>query len=671
MLRSLTSRVPFHVALPGLISLLVLGSISSLIYVFYRHARIAVRDLAGQNLIQVHERISDRLNDYFNVAERINRINRETIRMGHWDRHDLASWRGALFEQVSGFETVSSVLWGDIFGGAVFVSRYPGEAGYRFGLRMPAQDAHAAEYRLSRDGHPAPQPSARYEYDPRVRPWYLAALAAQGPAWAGIYAWVPKAGMAPVLAVPYVAPVYGSHGEMLGVFDVEFSLHDISGFLATLSVGRRGMAFIMDQDGLLVAASGGAPLVDAATGARVAAHASTDPLIAAAASRVAARSGPGTRLVTRAGEMLEINGGTHLVMAAPFSRSGELRWLAVTVMPAEDFLASVWAGRRQGFVVGAVTLMTALILGVLLAAYVSRPIRRLSEHVRAVGAGDLDAEIRIDEFPEFARLSGAINAMVGGLRERLRLRQSLELAKEVQQRLLPARTPQFFGLEIAAYSDYCEETGGDYIDYLQLRGQSPDTAVVAIGDVSGHGVAAAMIMASARALLRSRGRDTGSLADLLGHMNRQITEDAGGGRFMTMLLLAVDARRRSLRWACAGHREPLLLEAAATAFTELDGAGIPLGVDVDAEYQEYRFDDLRAGQILVLATDGLWEARDPAGQKLGLDRLFTVIHDCRQISAADIRDRVAAAEQEFRGGRPQGDDISFVIIKVTATTGDS
>lgn len=665
MIRVLTLRIPFQVALPLLISLLVMSSVSALFIVFYVHADGAVRRFAGQNLVQVHDRIADRLRDYFEIAERVSRVNRETIEMGRWDRRDLASWRGAFYEQVRGFDTISSILWGDVFGGAVFVSRYPGENGYRFGVRIPAIDLRASEHRLFEDGRLADMPITIYDYDPRNRPWYQAAIAARAPVWGEIYTWVTKPNMDPVLSVPFVAPVYGSSGEMLGVFDVEFSLHDLGRFLGTLAIGRSGLAYVMDHDGLLVATSVGAPVVDAATGRRLAAAASTHPLIAASAASIGNRFMGATAMAKRVSTMINVEQEEVMLTAAPFTRSGHLRWLTVTLVPVADFLAPIKSGRNQGILVATFSVVVSLLLGILIALFVARPIMALSEQVRRIGQGDLDHEIRLTGFPEFVRLSFAINRMVAGLRERLQLRESLVLAMEVQQRLLPARTPSFPGLEIAGHSDYCDETGGDYYDYLEVGGQAPDTAVVAIGDVSGHGIAAAMIMASARGVLRSRCREATSLVDLLRHMNRQITEDTGGGRFMTMLLLGINTRQQRLHWACAGHREPLLLQPGADHFTGLKGAGIPLGIDANADYQEHHYAGLRSGEILVLATDGLWEAKNTSGEKFGLDRLSALVRDCAHMPAAGIRDRVAASEQAFRSGAPQSDDITFVIIKVT------
>ncbi len=309
--------------------------------------------------------------------------------------------------------------------------------------------------------------------------------------------------------------------------------------------------------------------------------------------------------------------------------------------------------------------LLAALLGVLLARYISRPITELTEHLRRIGQGKLDEEIFLTEFPEFMRLSFAVNNMVEGLRENLKLRGSLSMAMEVQQRLLPSEAPSYPGLDLAGRSYYCDETGGDYYDFLKINSFPNSTAVVAIGDVSGHGIASAMVMAAARVILRSRCRDATSLPELLGHMNAQIVEDSGGGRYMTMLLVAVNAERQELIWASAGHREPLLLDAASAEFVQLQGADIPLGVAVDAEYQTHVHQGLRSGQLILLATDGLWEAANSAGEPFGLARLGALMRDHGHQSAQEICAAIALNVLEFCGATAQRDDISFVVVKLT------
>ncbi len=373
MIRAPTLRMPLQVVLPLLISFLALGSVTVVTLLFYAHADRTVRRLANQSLGQIHDRIEDRLREYFEIAERVSRMNRETIEMGRWDRHDLASWRGAFYEQVRGFETISSILWGDVFGGAVFVSRYPGEPGYRFGVRIPSLDPRASEYRLSGEGQLADKPITVYDYDPRNRPWYLAAIEAQKPVWGGVYTWVPKENMEPVLSVPFVAPVFGGNGEMLGVFDVEFSLHDLGRFLNSLTIGHTGLAYVMDQDGLLIASSVGAPVVATSTGKRLRAQQSSHPLIAASAPGIGARFMEDGSMAGRVSSLIEVDGNDVMVMATPFNRVGHLRWLAVTLVPADDFLEQIKSARNLGLMVAVIAALASAGIGVRFASSVARP----------------------------------------------------------------------------------------------------------------------------------------------------------------------------------------------------------------------------------------------------------------------------------------------------------
>jgi sigma-B regulation protein RsbU (phosphoserine phosphatase) len=270
----------------------------------------------------------------------------------------------------------------------------------------------------------------------------------------------------------------------------------------------------------------------------------------------------------------------------------------------------------------------------------------------------------LTRFPEFMRLSLAVNSMVEGLRENLQLRQSLSMAAEVQQRLLPSDVPGYPGIDVAGRGYYCDAAGGDYYDFLKVDALPPSCAVIAVGDVSGHGIASAMVMASARAVLRSRCHDAASLPELLAYMNREIVEDSSAGRYMTMLLAAVDGPARLLRWTSAGHRAPLLLDPEAGSFRELQGADVPLGVIADARFHEHAHAGLRAGQLMLLATDGLWEAANSAGEAFGLKRLASVMGANRQRSAADICAAIALALLEFCGTMSQRDDISFVVVKI-------
>lgn len=254
--------------------------------------------------------------------------------------------------------------------------------------------------------------------------------------------------------------------------------------------------------------------------------------------------------------------------------------------------------------------------------------------------------------------------MAVGLHDRMRMRESLSLAMEVQRNLLPSSVPAVSGLDIAGHSTYRDETGGDYYDFLELTDYDQDTVVVATGDVMGHGVAAAMIMATARGILRSRCAVPGSLADFLAHLNNMLVPDTGGHRFMTMLLMTVSAARHELRWASAGHGPPIVYDANANRFPEIDGGGIPLGILEEEVYEEYVQPGVSSGQIILAATDGLWETKNEDGGFYGMNRVRALLRSHARRTAAEISDVIRDEPARFRGPAGPDDDLTFVIVKV-------
>src|SRR5262245_53281847 len=217
--------------------------------------------------------------------------------------------------------------------------------------------------------------------------------------------------------------------------------------------------------------------------------------------------------------------------------------------------------------------------------------------------------------------------MIDDLRDRLRLRHSLGIAMEVQQRLLPSEPLRVRGLEVAGHSTYCDETGGDYYDFLILDEAAPDAVLVVLGDVMGHGVAAALVMAGVRAVLRDRATTAGGLADLMGRLNRLIASDHQGERFMTMHLAVIDARSRTMRWVSAGHDPAILFDPASGQFEEVGEGDLPLGISDDTAYVEHTHGPLRPGQVILIGTDGVWEMPDAKNQQFGKDRLRDAIRE--------------------------------------------
>jgi sigma-B regulation protein RsbU (phosphoserine phosphatase) len=189
---------------------------------------------------------------------------------------------------------------------------------------------------------------------------------------------------------------------------------------------------------------------------------------------------------------------------------------------------------------------------------------------------------------------------------------------------------------------------------------------MAIGDVSGHGIPSALMMATARAFLRQRSMLPGTPADIVSDVNRQMTRDfeASGG-FMTLFYLTIDSANKRLYWVRAGHDPAIFYDPETDSFEELRGAGIALGVDVKRRYEQFQKTDLKPGQVIVLGSDGLWEARNPKGEMFGKAPVHQIIRQFPDAAAREVLTSCFNTFNVFLGDRAPEDDVTLVVIKIT------
>ncbi len=307
----------------------------------------------------------------------------------------------------------------------------------------------------------------------------------------------------------------------------------------------------------------------------------------------------------------------------------------------------------------------ALRLNVLVRSSIVKPIQEMMRLVKRVRNGDFNHKARVVTNDELGVLGDGLNEMTEGLLERDRMRRSLNLAMEIQQNFLPQTDPEVNGLDIAGKSIYCDETGGDYFDYIGLDDSSEGKIGVVIGDVTGHGISSALLMATGRALIRQRTALPGSLANIVNDVNRQLTADIeASGRFMTMLFLKIETRIQRLKWVRAGHDPAIFYDPARDTFEALRGPGIALGVNPSWCYAENEKGNLASGQIVLLGTDGLWEARNPQGVMFGKDSVCKIIRQNATAGADGILYSLLEGLNRFKKDQDAEDDVTLIVIKI-------
>ena len=283
---------------------------------------------------------------------------------------------------------------------------------------------------------------------------------------------------------------------------------------------------------------------------------------------------------------------------------------------------------------------------------------------KRLGQGDFTTKLTIRFNDERDLIVKTFNQIVPKIDEHMRMSNALGLAHEVQQSLLPQSDPSLPGFDIAGASIYCDETGGDYYDFIETnRGDQAGLAVV-VGDVSGHGVSSALLMATARALIMLRASMPGEAAGIINDVNRYLSLDtAQTGNFMTFFYCELTARETEVRWVRAGHDPALVYDPSTDVFDELKGQGLALGLDNTFEYECFHR-RIEPGQVIVIGTDGIWEMHNKVGEMFGKKALMEIIRNQQTASARQIVDTITEELERFRGNEAPEDDITMVVIKV-------
>lgn len=242
--------------------------------------------------------------------------------------------------------------------------------------------------------------------------------------------------------------------------------------------------------------------------------------------------------------------------------------------------------------------------------------------------------------------------------ERERLERELALASEIQQRFQPTAPPHITGYELQGISFPCYEIGGDYYDFIE---REDGRLVIALGDVSGKGTAAALLMSSLHAAIHAQSASHDSLVATISAVNRYLADNIPANRFVTLFYAELEPESGSMSFLNAGHNPPLILHSAGTV-EQLASGGLPLGIKPDAEYREGRT-QLQPGDVLVIYSDGVTEAVSPTGEEFGPTRLYEVVSRNVEASAAGIRDRIESSLTKFAQGTSAADDITLVIVK--------
>ena len=306
---------------------------------------------------------------------------------------------------------------------------------------------------------------------------------------------------------------------------------------------------------------------------------------------------------------------------------------------------------------------TGLMLAILVSITLARPFRVIIAALQEIEKGNFDVWLPTHSTDEVGYTCESINRMADGLREKERLRKSLDLAGMVQRSLLPDSSPKVPGLDIAGWSLPCDETGGDYYDFIK-RGEDGSSLDIIVGDVVGHGISSALLMTSIRAMIRTRCELGGSYSDIVQDVNKLLCKDVGEtGHFVTMFYFGYDVTSNMITWVRAGHDPAFLYNSKTDAFQELREGGPSLGLQDKAIYSSGTM-PITDGTVLLIGTDGIWETCSKKNGFFGKDRVKEIIRSNAHSSAQQILEKLLKSLDDFRKDDPVEDDTTAVVIKV-------
>jgi sigma-B regulation protein RsbU (phosphoserine phosphatase) len=339
-----------------------------------------------------------------------------------------------------------------------------------------------------------------------------------------------------------------------------------------------------------------------------------------------------------------------------FSTLGELR----------DFYLKLLAVSATVF---ALILIAAFITGVVLIRQITKAVADLYQATQYVQSGDFTHRVRIERRDQLGVLAESFNQMTGSIsnlieeqNKRQRLENEILIAREVQNQLFPQKLPAVPGVEIEAICKAARSVSGDYYDFIQL---SPTHLAIAVADISGKGISAALLMASLQAALRSQmlveGSERMSTAELVSRLNKHLVRNTGDDRFATFFIAVYDSATRMLRYTNAGHLPSFLISRDAAL--HLDKGGMVLGVVEECGYEEGVVPVPR-DSLLVGYSDGLVEPENVYGEEFGIRRLQQAAVYAQGSPPRVVAESLMTAAEEWAGTPEQADDMTVVVARL-------
>lgn len=645
----------------------------------YSAARSTVFSMSRAMIVDALNETEARLDGFFKPVIDELMLAHTWGRSGMLDKSDHAAM-GRLFVPVVQYHPqISALLLADERGDEMMLLRDTDR--FRIRLTQPARWGERSQWL---GWHPDGKSPAEWQelgYDPRQRPWFKGAIqkfastasAPSAPAtptqihWTAPYTFFTN-------KVPGItaAIAYRSQNGPLNVVGFDILLEDISRFTQELRVAQSGMVAVLTEDNQVIGLPRHPRLDDAAVRKSMLLNKPSElgvPEIYDAAQAYLALAG-------QSSDPFRFTSGDTLWWAGVSDyQLGAQRKLRIAVMVPESDLLGDITSIRTGIILSTLfVVLVAVLITLVLANLYSRPIEALVRESRRISHGDLEpGETIRSRLKEVLQLVVAHNHMRAGLKSLFKLERDLQLARQIQESTFPASLPETTGFAIDGWSEPAEETGADTYDVIgynrdesgqvALTLQQPQRVFMLLADATGHGIGPALSATQVRAMLRMAVRAGLEAPAIVCQLNEQLGADLHGGRFVTAWFGDLDVASATLTSFSAGQAPLLCYRAASSEVAELPADAPPLGVVPDIGDAAAAALVLQPGDIFVVISDGVFEAKNSDGEAFGIGRIKTLLRDHAAAGPDEISAVIRAGLDAHTGSQQAVDDRTAIIIK--------